>query len=208
MRFWLRGILLLLFLLCSSSFFWFVYNATAHFQRGMDLIGTFILVGGGLPILLLAVMFITLLVKGWTPKNSSGYVGICIGAVLSIVLGAALMNSVSEYEWAKVKIKSDTLKITADGLYEYRIDLINLFQRNSNSRLYVKDRKTKQEKFLQVDIRTNKIGALGVSEHNHWVHLEPANHVGRYILNTTKDLGIAEEKFEVDLVKGTLRRLE
>ncbi|MFD3257498.1 hypothetical protein ACE3MQ_02675 [Paenibacillus lentus] len=150
-----------------------------------------------------------LLIKKWKPTSGGSYVGISVALTLSTLLSAALIQSVSSNGWTKEKIYNDTLKMTEDGRYEYRIELVNLFQRNSHARLYVKDMSSKQESYIPIiGIQTNKIVVLRVSETNHWVKLETTDNSSHYILYTTNEFSLPEEKFEIDIRAGTSSRLE
>ncbi|MNJ49660.1 hypothetical protein D3C77_449050 [compost metagenome] len=131
-----------------------------------------------------------------------------MGVGLPILLSAVLIQSVNTHGWTNEKIRSDTLKISADGKYEYRVDLINLFQRNGHARLYLKNVSTGEETYITTEIQVRKIKTLAVGEVNHWIKLEPTDNVSHYILNTTKELGIPEEKFEIDIATRTSRKLE
>lgn len=206
MQIWLRLLLIMLIIFSASSFVWFLLGSTAYFQRGMDIKGTTYLWGAGIPVLLFAILFTTLLIKGWAPTSGIDYVGICVGLVLTTLISAALIQSVNTHGWATEKIRGDSLKITADEKYEYQIELINLFQRNSSARLHLKDVGSGKELYIPIDIQTRQIVGLRVSEVNHWVKLEPTDHPSQYILYTTKDLGITEEKFIIDITAGTSSR--
>ncbi|GGG15245.1 hypothetical protein GCM10010912_69590 [Paenibacillus albidus] len=207
MQVWLRLLLIATIIFSASAFVWFLLGSTAYFQRGMDIIGTTYLWGIGIPVLLFVGLFTVLLIKGWTPTSKGGYVGICVVLVLSTLLSIALLQSVSTNGWANEKIRSDSLKITADEKYEYRIELINLFQRNSHARLYLKNVDSGVETYIPIEIQTRKIVGLRVSEVNHWVKLEAMDNVSQYILYTTKDLGIPEENFKIDITAGTASRV-
>lgn len=208
MPMWLRLLLIAIIILSASSFLWFLLGATAYLQRAMDIIGTTYLLVAGIPGLLFAILFTVLLIKGWIPTSGVHYIGICIGLVISIILSAILIYSVNSHGWTKEEIQSDSLKITVDGKYEYRIELINLFQRNSNARLYLRDVGSDEEKYIPVNIHTSKIVVLGVKDVNQWILLEPTDKPSRYFLSTTKELGITEEKFEIDIAARTSRRIE
>jgi low affinity Fe/Cu permease len=208
MLIWLRLIIIGVIILSASSFLWFLLGSTAYLQRGMDIIGTTYLLVVGIPVLLLAILFTILLVKGCVPTSGTHYIGICIGIVISVLLSTILIQSVSSHGWTKEKVRSDSLKITTDGKYEYRIDLINLFQRNSNARLYLIDIDLEEEMYISVNIQTHKIVGLSVGEVNRWVLLEPTDDSTRYILTTTKELRLPEELFEIDIAARTSRRLE
>ncbi|MCJ8014562.1 hypothetical protein MUG84_22950 [Paenibacillus sp. KQZ6P-2] len=207
MPIWLRLLLIAIIIFSASSFVWFLLGSTAYLQRNMDIIGTTVFWGGAVPALLFVGLFIILLIKGWTPTSGGQYVAVFIGLLISIIISAALIQSVSKYGWANEKIESDTVKVTADKKHEYRVDLINLFQRNSHARLYLKDLGSGKETFIPVEIQTNKIVGLGVEKVNHWVMLEPTDTASEYILYTTEELGIPEEKFKVDILAGTSSRV-
>jgi len=208
MRVWLKILIIATIILGISSFVWFLAGSTAYFQRGMDIIGTAVLCFEGIPALLLVGLFTILLLKGWMPSDRGGYVGISVGLLLSIFISASLIQSVSTNGWAKEKIDSDALKITADGKYEYRIDLINLFQRNSYARLYLKDVGTGKEMYIPTEIQSQKINGIAVGKDIHWVKLEPTDNASLYILSTTKELPLPEEKFTIDIRAGTSSRLK
>lgn len=208
MRVWFRLILIALIIFSVSSFVWFLLGSTAYFQRGMDIIGTTTLWGAGIPILLFAVLFTIVLIKRWTPTSGGDYVGICVVLVISTILSVALIQSVSTNGWAKEKVNSDSIKVTDDEKYEYRIDLINLFQKNSHARLYLKDIISGEVMYIPVDIQTREIAGLGVEQVNHWVMLETTTDASHYIMYTTEDLGLPEEKFEIDIRAGTSNKVD
>ncbi|WP_315371603.1 hypothetical protein [Paenibacillus xylanexedens] len=204
MAIWLRLLIIVIIIFNVSSFVWLLLGSTAYFQREMDIVGTFYLLIVGIPVLLLAILFTVFLIKGTVPTSGVHYIGICLGLILSLILSAILVHGVNSSGWAKEKLESDSPKITADGKYEYHIDLINLFQRNSKARLYLRNVSTGEEKFIPINIQTRKIKTLAVGKVNHWVLLEPTDIDSQYILYTTKDLGrLPEEKFKIDILAGT-----
>lgn len=207
MQVWLKVLLIIAIVFSTSSVVWFLLGSTAYFQRGMDIIGTTLFWGAAVPVLLFVGLFTIMLIKGWTPTSGGQYAAVFIGLLVSILLSAALIQSVSTHGWANEKIESDSVKVTADKKYEYRIDLINLFQRNSHARLYLKDSGSGKETYIPIDIQTSKIVGLGVKKVNHWVMLEPTDTASEYILYTTKELGIPEEKFKIDILAGTSSRV-
>jgi hypothetical protein len=208
MQVWLRLLLIAVIVLSATSFVWYLLGSTAYFQRGMDIIGTAIFFGVGIPVLLLAILFTTLIIKGWNPTSGVAYAGYFSGLALLTLLSISLIQSVSTHGWANEKIESDSLKITADEKYEYRIELVNLFQRNSHAQLYLKDVDSGEEMYIPIDIQTRKIVGLGVKKVNHWVMLEPTDNLSRYTLFTTRELGTPEEKFEIDIMARTSSRLD
>jgi len=204
----LRRLLIPVIIFNASSFIWFLLGATAFFQRGLDIVGTSVLCFEGIPVLLFFGLFAILLIKRWTPTRRGQYISFFTGLVVSILLSVALIQSVNTYGWAEERIYSDTLKITPDQKYDYRIDIINAFQKNCYAQLYLKDVDSGKELYIPVDIQTRKIVGLVVGKVNHWVMLEPTdNSFQRYILYTTRELGIPEEKFKIDTIAGTSSRM-
>ena len=208
MKIWLRILLVGVIIFSFSSFVWFLLGSTAYFQRGMDIIGTTYLWGVAVPVFFFVGLFTTLLIKRRNPRSGGQYTIIFIGLIISVLLSAALIQSVHTNGWAKQKIESDSLKITADGKYKYRIDLINLFQRNSKARLYLRDVSTGKETYIPIEIQLQKIKGLAVGKDHHWVKLEPTDNETLYILSTTKELPIPIVKFEIDIKAGTASSLK
>ncbi|UUZ82694.1 hypothetical protein LJK88_01050 [Paenibacillus sp. P26] len=207
MSVWLKILLTAVIILGFLSFVWFLLGSTAFFQRFWDVTGTTVLVSVGIPVLVLTTLFTILLIKRWTPNSGLAYAGLFIGLVSLTILSASLILSVNTYGWMQERVLSDTLKITADKKYEYRIELINLFQRNSHAQLYLKNISTGDEMNIPIEIQTKQIVGLGTKKYNNWVVLEPSVGAERYTLYTTKELGIPEEKFEINIIAKTSSRL-
>ncbi|WP_458121555.1 hypothetical protein [Paenibacillus sp. Z6-24] len=195
----LKITLLIIIITSLICFFWFITGATAYFQRGMDIIGTAYLWYVGLPLLLFSTLLVLILIKRWNPTSKLDYIGLSISLIITLLISIALVNSVKNYGWINKKIESDSVKITADQKYEYHIDLVNLFQKNSSAELYLKDLKTGEVTHIPVNIKTNEIIGLGVKKTNHWVKLEVTKNDNIYLLYTTKELGIPQEKFMVNV---------
>lgn len=188
----------------AASLIWFIFGSTANFQRPLDLVNSVTLTFVGIPSLLLTATSVVLLLKKWNPAASGlAYIGFYSGVIVLLVLSMVLIKSVSSQGWLTEKVTSDSLKITSDEKYQYRIDLINLFQKNSYAKLYVKNVATNEEVSIPVDIETDKIVGLGIKETNNWVTMEPSEASNRYVLYTTKELGIPEEKFKIDIASRT-----
>lgn len=205
---WFKVVVVSILILSVSSLIWFIAGSTAYFQRGMDIVGTAYLILIAVPLLGLVLGFTQILLEGWTPATSVHHFGVFVGILLSIVLCVILIHSVASNGWTEKKIESDSLKITADGKYEYRIELINLFQSNSNARLYLKEVESEEEKYIPINIQTREINSLIVGKVNNWVILEPAKNSSRYFLSTTEKLRLPQEQFEIDVEKGSSRKLE
>lgn len=197
----------------SLSLVWFLLGSTALFQRDIDLVTTFVFVQVWAPALILTGLSILLLKRGWMPSNIFMQIGLGLAIIIltSIFTGTLFLN-VDTKGWLTEKVRSDDAQITSDGKYEYRLELINLFQRNSYARLCVKDMFTGSGMIIPIDIRIREMNAIIISpdEITHWIQMKPSDIVEIYTLTTTEELGINRpvEKFEVDMKAKTSQRIE
>ncbi|MCQ6557321.1 hypothetical protein NNL21_01280 [Paenibacillus mendelii] len=97
---------------------------------------------------------------------------------------------------------------TADGQYEYQVELINLFQRNSYARLYLKNVNTAEETRIPVDLAVNEIKGLSVGKVNYWVSIELNPVSDNYLMITTTDFPLPGEEYEIDVPNGTAVRMK
>jgi hypothetical protein len=188
---------------------WFLLGSTANFNRSLDLIGTLTLVIAWIPSLFLQISSLIFLRKGVPPASPEGNAILYIKIILLFVFPIFLFQGVNTAGWLSERKFSDSLKTTSDQKYEYRIDLINLFQKDSRGRLYIRNLSTGEVKQIPVGIHTEKIIVLGQrSDYNEWVLMEPTNRPDQYYLFTTKDLSLPKEEFEIDVGTGTSRSLQ
>jgi hypothetical protein len=96
--------------------------------------------------------------------------------------------------------------MTSDGKYEYRIELINLFQKNSKERLYLRQISTGEESFIPLQLNSKEIHGIGIPSDNDWswATLRPTENPSIYDLITTKNLPIENKKFEINVEEGTI----
>jgi hypothetical protein len=206
---WLKILWVVAIVINTASLAWFLLGTTANFQRSLDLIATVTLIFFWIPSVILTTWSIRLLIKGWSPASNVAYTGFFFGVSLLLLFSFFLFQGVNTRGWLTEKITSDSLKLTSDKKYEYRIDLINVFQKNSHARLYIKNVSTGKEMNVAVDNHTDKIVSYGSSKEGmNWVLMEPTQLPNRYYLYTTRELRIQEEQFEIDVGTETSRRLK
>ncbi|RXZ79065.1 hypothetical protein EBB07_24755 [Paenibacillaceae bacterium] len=209
---WVKPLWCFAFIVNVVSIVWFLIGSTANFQRSLDLIATATLLFFWIPSIFLSLLSIALFLKGWTPSNNVARALFYFGVLLLLCFSVFLFKGVNTQGWLTERITSDSLKITSDLKYEYRIDLINLFQKNSQARLYVRNVSTGVESSIPVDIYTNKIFSIGIErgkgQLNNWVLMKPTDLPDRYYLSTTRELRIQEEQFKIDIGTGTSKRLK
>lgn len=184
-----------------SAVTWFILGSTANFQRGVDLISTVIFSYFGIPSFLLIILSITLLLKGWSPSSTRGTIGVLIIIVGMLSLSPALFKNVSTSGWLEEKVTTDTLQITSDNTYEYQLEIINLFQKNSYARLYLKSTSTGEEIRIPLDIPVKEMAVLFVEKNYHLITLEATSEEEFYILHPTSKLPFPDEIYKIDLKK-------
>ncbi|MFC0394447.1 hypothetical protein [Paenibacillus mendelii] len=123
-------------------------------------------------------------------------------------LTPTLYKYVNTSGWLTENITTDSLQKTADGQYEYQVELINLFQRNSYARLYLKNVNTAEETRIPVDLAVNEIKGLSVGKVNYWVSIELNPVSDNYLMITTTDFPLPGEEYEIDVPNGTAVRMK
>lgn len=198
----IRVIWALVILVNLSAVMWFILGTTANFQRGIDLVSTVVLVYFGIPSILLIILSIILLFKRWPPSSLWGIIAVSIIIISMLSLSPILFKNVNTSGWLTENITTDTLQKTTDGQYEYQLELINLFQKNSYARLYLKNIPTSEEMRIPLDIPVTKIRGLSEGKVNYWITLEATSKTDAYILYTTSKFPLPIEKYEVDVKIG------
>ncbi|CAM4211540.1 hypothetical protein L1N85_14045 [Paenibacillus alkaliterrae] len=181
---------------------WFIIGTTANFQRGIDLVSTVILVYFGIPSLLLIILSIVLIIKAWQPSSIWGVIGVSILILSMLTLSPPLFKNVNTSGWLTEKVTTDTLQVTADGKYEYHLELVNLFQKNSYARLYLRSISTGEELRIPLEMEIYKIKGISLGRTNFWITLEQTLEPNKYSLRTTKDFPLQDGKYDIDINKG------
>jgi hypothetical protein len=184
-----------------SAVVWFVIGTTANFQRSMDLVSTVVLVYFGVPSVIMILISLVLFSKRWLPTTLWEIIGVSVLMICMLALSPTLFTNVNTSGWLSEKVMTDTLQITDDGKYEYNLELINLFQRNSHAKLYMKDRFTNEEFRIPLDLQVKKIRGISIEEKVHWISLEETTEVNKYILFTNSKFPLPNEKYEIDVSK-------
>ncbi|GKU78189.1 hypothetical protein L3i20_v225860 [Paenibacillus sp. L3-i20] len=100
--------------------------------------------------------------------------------------------------WLEEEVTTDSLQITSDNTYEYQLELINLFQKNSHARLYLKSTSTDEEIRIPLNIPVKEIVVLFVEENYHLSMLEATSEADIYILHPTSKLPFPDEVYKID----------
>jgi hypothetical protein len=184
---------------------WFLLGTTANFQRSLDLVGTVTLIFCWIPSLLLVYLSINALIKKSPPTNFR----VLILVIVLLFLAVNLFKAVNTAGWLYDDITSDPIKTTIDGNFEYRIELVNLFQKNSRAQLFLRNVSNGQEVYIPLEINTNEIHVIGISSTEDWMWavLSKSNIPNHYELTTTEKLPVPQKRFLINIKKGTARIL-
>ncbi|MCU6711248.1 hypothetical protein M6D81_21380 [Paenibacillus sp. J5C_2022] len=185
---------MIVILLSSAAVAWFILGSTANFQLGMDLVSTVIFVYFGIPSILLITLSIVLLFKGWIPPSPWYIIAVSIVILCMLSLSPTLFKYVDTSGWLDENVTTDSLQITTDNMYEYQIELINLFQKNSYARLYLRSTSTDEEIRIPLDLPVKDIVVLFVEKNNNWIKLEKTSEEDIYIVLTTSQFSFPDEK--------------
>jgi hypothetical protein len=204
----LRGIWVLAILINLCALLWFVLGSTANFQRGIDIITTVILMYVGIPSCILIIISIILLIKKW-PSTLNFSVIVVIFIILTMLsLSPTLIKYVNTSGWLTENIRTDTLQRTEDGKYEYQLELVNLYQKNSYARLYLNSISTDQELRIPLEMDVYEIVGISIGKVNYWIRLEQTNDPNIYTLRTTKDFPLQDKEYDIDVNKGIAVRIK
>jgi hypothetical protein len=187
------------------SMIWFLLGTTAKFQRSLDLVGTVTLIFCWIPSLLIVYLSINALIKESPPTNFR----VLILVIVLLFLAVNLFKAVNTAGWLYDDITSDPIKTTTDGNFEYRTELVNLFQKNSRAQLFLRNVSNGQEVYIPLEVNTNEIHVIGISSTEDWMWavLSKSNIPDHYELTTTEKLPVPQKRFLINIKKGTARIL-
>ncbi len=201
----------------SLSMIWFLLGSTACFQRKVDLVSTVVFLVVWLPAFSFVILSVLIFKKGWVPVNVLSRIGLVIAViVISLVFIITLIRHTSMYGWIKENVIKDYTQSTIDKKYEYRLELVNMFQKNSYARIYIKDIKNYEETKIPLDIPTReKSVIIGGEEYMIsetdvllvWSKLVPSETEDIYVLTTTETFDEGKiYRFQIDMKDKTAKR--
>jgi len=172
------------------SMIWWYYGATNGFNRGLDLIAWVTMMYSIIP--LAVVTFFSLLYAIYTVKDykkckkTASMVVVVVFALIMIPY-SIFINTHPSLRQGPVRdfVRSDTIRPTDDGLFEYRLDLINLFQGNARARLFVRDLTTGEEVYIPLMLPLWEVGGILIPGGNAnflWARMRQGEQEGQYIL--------------------------
>jgi len=189
-----------------GSLVWFILGASSFFMRGFDLVMTVLFMYLGVPSLLLLIISMILLYRN---KNRSRKLTIIkfILSIIFMILAYNLYNSVDNYGWLQTRIHSESIKLSEDNKYEYKIELVNMFQKNSFARLYMKNVQTEEIVYISLDVDTRHIGGFSMDQVNNWGNLIATQVEDQYILYTNEKFPFPVGSYLVDVKRNSSEKL-
>jgi hypothetical protein len=215
MQFTIKAIWIIAVIVIIASMLWFLLASTAAFQRGIDIVTTFIYVFVWIPALIFVSLSFILIKRRWYPngivvRTILPLAIISVTCLLSIILFSSVHVRGYTKGWLSEIVDSDYTQVTPDGKYKYRIDIINMFQNNSSARLYMENVLTGEIISFPVNIATQEI--ITVSKRRAeprvdevWVKLDPTETENIYYLTTTDNLKERIEEFEINIEAKTVK---
>ena len=180
----------------SLSMLYYLIGSTAFFQRNIDLIRTVVLFAVGGPVFVFIILSVLALKKDWFPTQFVGKISLLIIIIIfSLISVTTLLRYTNPHGWIKENVLKDYTQTTIDNKYEYRLELVNLFQKNSFARIYIKDISNDYETKISLDIPVCEkdviIGGEGYTNsdlniYGVWSELTPSDTKGIYVLTTTE----------------------
>ena len=210
---WIKATWIVAMIVNAVSIVWFIIASSANFQRILNLPERMWLVAALVPSLGLIVYSAVLLSRGWVPPPAKGYTGLWIVIFILFYVGVSTLTGPYRAEgWLYDSIDHDNLKMTSDGNYEYRLELINWRQRNGRQQLYLRNVETGQDMYILVDIDIEELRGLAGGGPN-WAYalLLPTEVPDQYEMVTTENLPYRDRnvrRFLIDIRAGTSRRIE
>lgn len=175
---------------------YYLIGSTAFFQRNIDLIRTVVLFAVGGPVFVFIILSVLALKKDWFPTQFVGKISLLIIIIIfSLISITTLFRYTNPHGWIKENVLKDYTQTTIDNKYEYRLELVNLFQKNSFARIYIKDISNDYETKISLDIPVCEkeviIGGEGYTNsdlniYGVWSELTPSDTKGIYVLTTTE----------------------
>lgn len=208
MKAWYKIIWVVAIIINFSGVIWFFLGTTANFQRNINLEGRLGFVFLVMPSLLLTLTSIIFIVKNFQISKVTMYLISLPIIFMLILLTTPIIKSVDTRGWITEIVNSVPYKLTSDGRYEYRIELVNSYQRNRIQRLILKDLNTDEEISIRLNIFSDAPPWLhtGVGD---WAYgtLSTTQISHQYELITNTNLGVPPIKMIIDVETKTAKEL-
>lgn len=193
-------------LMIGISIVWFLFGTTANFKRGIDLVTTIKFAVIWVPAILL---FLVPLIIIKSRKRTAFQFLIWPLIIAHFFLAIQLFKSVELEGWLINGISSEPVKTTSDGLLDYRLELINLYQKNSHVRLFIHDNRTGQDIYIPIDAEASEVQRewVGEGEMWSWSSLSGMTDNNHWELSVWRIAPMPQLEFLIDIKEANSTRL-
>jgi len=199
----------------AFSLLWFLFGTTAFFQRGIDLVETILYIVYWAPVLIftLIVLFVFVFKQDWLISHTvlaQRLFSLALVPVVALsVFGALQLTPTAG--WLTERVMRDVIQVTSDEKYEYRVELVNNFQKNEYVRLYVKDISTGDNTIIRLNMKAGELSPSVPWKEPLWSIMSPTEQDGIYLLSTLDKHGrplYTKAVFEINMITKTSTRID
>jgi len=208
----LRTISVIVFMVCSLALLFWLLGITAGFQRSIlqiDIVTLVFFVFAWIPIFVWTIITFIFLRGGSNAAVPIVFLQ-CIFVLCLFIFHLRVIRDITSIEadmlfyakgWIIENVTEGIVQISDDKKFEYRLDLINIFQRNSRARLFVRNLETKEEKNIRLPMDTRRIYGFTQSRYNPWIRMESTDIPYHYIVRTVGgfDQQLNAETYKIDM---------
>ena len=180
-----RMILVIALFLGIIAAFSIILGDTAGFNRTWSLSGRFLFYFVGTPLILLSLICLFWIFMKFIPKTMFQYIFSFIIIGILLILSPIVISKINLYGWIIDVVTSDSLRITDDGFFEYRIEIVNQFQRNSSLKIFINDMNLNKDISILLDIYPDKVSSIVFRDYNQnflWGRMYFKEELNKYIL--------------------------
>ena len=107
-----------------------------------------------IPTAILSVVAIVWLAKGMSIRNGLDIIGYILLTMLLVYFTSMLFSNATPYGWFSERVFTSIERTTEDGLYVYRLEVVNPFQRNAKARVHLISLETNvEQRIVLEDVR-------------------------------------------------------
>jgi len=177
--------------------------------------GPFVLYFVAIPTLVFVIISTVLLVKNIVPGNKIVQIFLVIFLVIFTLVFSLTLFTQPSYERLMREIEEDNRKsmeanteITADGKYRYRFYLVGRLTSSPKAHISVEDVANGDNFSITIDLKMEGLKEAETLLTRLKIELVPTDLSHIYILTTTENLKDEIERFEIDMIAKTSRRIE
>lgn len=148
----MRITLITAFILGALAVFSLSISITAGFNRVTDLRGIIAFIVYSIPIAILSLKSLLWVIIKFNPYKRFHYLTYVVMTLTLFISSPLFIFDINPYGWLIERVLMTGTNVTEDGLYQYRLENVNRFQRNESSRIILISTKTGEEIVIYLPI--------------------------------------------------------